>query len=173
MRRAHIKKQIKKAIKSNKSKNKKARKLKLHWERTENVEKGKQDVLWKQEEGDVNRLENRQRVWKNWKQGKREEGSWKRGRESRAREGGGAWKPPKLGYLTPHTSRPSGQLTAISSMRWPTSCTVGEWARDTETRESVWRERGDLRALFIQWSLIKAGRSVKEEVFTQTDKRKT
>lgn len=47
----------------------------------------------------------------------RKEGSWKRGRESRAREGGGAWKPPKLGYLTPHTSRPSGQLTAISSMR--------------------------------------------------------
>lgn len=42
----------------------------------------------------------------------------KRGKLNRERKRRqGAWQPPKVGYLTPHTSRPSGQLTAISSMR--------------------------------------------------------
>lgn len=41
-----------------------------------------------------------------------------RGSKGKEREGRwGAWQPPEAGNLTPRTSRPSGQLTAISSMR--------------------------------------------------------
>lgn len=42
------------------------------------------------------------------------------------------WRASKVGYLTLCNSRPSGQLTAISSLRWPTSCTnVGERGRES------------------------------------------
>lgn len=46
---------------------------------------------------------------------------------------------------------------------------VGERHRDK--RKCVERERGDLKALIIQWSLIKAGRSHKEKSYLHRQTR--
>lgn len=89
-----------------------------------------------------------------------------RGSKGKEREGRwGAWQPPEAGNLTPRTSRPSGQLTAISSMRWPTSCTAGGGRGRETCRESVCvreREGGGNKALFICRSFFKAGRSAEK-----------
>lgn len=68
-----------------------------------------------EEEEDVNRRRQREGLEK-LKAMEEERGKWEKGSE-RWKEKMEAWQPPKLGYLTPHSSRPSGQLTAISSMR--------------------------------------------------------
>lgn len=95
-----------------------------------------------------------------------------RGSKGKEREGRwGAWQPPEAGNLTPRTSRPSGQLTAISSMRWPTSCTAGggEGERHAE-KVCVWeRERGGETRLYLfaEASLKRAGQQRKRGVRTE------